>query len=152
VTELLTLRQAASYIGLHYNTLQRWAAAGTVPAYKYGRRGDWRFRTSELDRWMEAHRNGAARDLGYGTTPSKPPAPIALDSHGNPIALTDRQVEALAAYAATSSQKDAGRRLGVGAGAIHARLHELYARLGVEDALEAMRVLGWLRVPEEWAP
>jgi excisionase family DNA binding protein len=151
VTELLTLRQAASYVGLSYNTLQRGAAAGTVPAYKYGRRGDWRFRTSELDRWMEAHRNGAARDLGYGTTVTTA-APIALDSRGNPIALTDRQVEALAAYAATGSQKDAGRRLGLTATSIHAHLHRLYERLDVEDAIGAMRALGWLRVPEEWAP
>jgi hypothetical protein len=28
----------------------------------------------------------------------------------------------------------------------------LYRRLGVEDGISAMRVLGWLRVPEEWAP
>jgi excisionase family DNA binding protein len=151
VTELLTLRQAASHIGIHYNTLQRWATQGTVPAYKFGRRGDWRFRRSELDRWLEAHRVSGARHLGYGTSVTTD-APIALDSRGRPIALTDRQVEALAAYAATSSQKDAGQRLGIAATTIHARLHELYQRLGVEDGMEAMRVLGWLRVPEEWAP
>jgi excisionase family DNA binding protein len=151
MTELLTLRQAASYIGLHYNTLQRWAKDGAVPAYRYGRRGDYRFRTSELDRWMEAHRNGGARHLGYGTTTSTD-APIALDSHGLPIAVTDRQVEALAAYALAGSQKDAGRRLGIQEDSVNKRLHLLYQRLGVASALEAVRVLGWLRVPEEWAP
>jgi excisionase family DNA binding protein len=149
VTELLTLRQAASYIGLGYTTLQRWAAAGTVPAYKFGRRGDWRFRTSELDRWMEAHRN--VRDLGHGAAPTRH-ASTALDSQGRPVPVTNRQIEALAAYAVTSSRKDAGKRLGVGEGAIRDLLYKLYRRLDVEDALEAMRVLGWLRVPEEWAP
>jgi excisionase family DNA binding protein len=151
VTELLTLRQAASHIGIHYNTLQRWATQGTVPAYKFGRRGDWRFRRSELDRWLEAHRVSGSRHLGYGTSVTTD-APIALDSRGRPIAVTDRQVAALAAYALTGSQKEAGRLLGVKATTIHKHLHELYQRFGVEDALGALRVTTWLRVPEEWAP
>jgi excisionase family DNA binding protein len=46
-SEIMDLKQAAGYIGIHPKTLARRAKAGTVPAHKIGVR-DYRFFKSEL--------------------------------------------------------------------------------------------------------
>src|ERR1700722_2448229 len=49
--ELLTLREAASLLGMHWKTLERRAQSGKVPAFRvFGR---WRFRASVLDHWVD---------------------------------------------------------------------------------------------------
>jgi excisionase family DNA binding protein len=51
---LLNEKEAAALLGgLHPKTLQRMARAGQIPAYRVGRW--WRFRASELDKWLQAH-------------------------------------------------------------------------------------------------
>ena len=47
---LLSLREAADLLGVHWKTLELFARTGKVPAAKIGRR--WRFRASLLDRWL----------------------------------------------------------------------------------------------------
>ena len=61
---LLNDREAATLLGgLHPKTLQRMARLGRIPAYRVGR--FWRFRASELDKWLKAQshfeRQSAAR-------------------------------------------------------------------------------------------
>jgi len=56
--QLLTLRQAADLLGIHWKTLEIQARHGEIPATKIGNR--WRFRTRVLDQWL-ASRFGAAR-------------------------------------------------------------------------------------------
>jgi excisionase family DNA binding protein len=49
--ELLTLREAASLLGMHWKTLERRAQSGKVPAFRvFGR---WRFRASVLNQWVD---------------------------------------------------------------------------------------------------
>jgi excisionase family DNA binding protein len=49
--ELLTLREAASLLGMHWKTLERRAQSGKVPAFRvFGR---WRFRASVLKHWVD---------------------------------------------------------------------------------------------------
>ena len=49
--ELLTLREAASLLGMHWKTLERRAQSGNVPAFRvFGR---WRFRASVLNQWVD---------------------------------------------------------------------------------------------------
>ncbi|MGH9547091.1 MAG: helix-turn-helix domain-containing protein [Terriglobales bacterium] len=55
---LLTLREAADLLGLHWKTVEVLARRGQIPAIKIGKR--WRFRISLLDEWLSA-RFGPAR-------------------------------------------------------------------------------------------
>ncbi len=48
---LLTLREAAILLGIHWKTLEVMARNGEVPGIKLGRR--WRFRASILDDWLK---------------------------------------------------------------------------------------------------
>jgi excisionase family DNA binding protein len=48
---LLTSRQAAPLVLLHYKTLERMARSGLVPATKQGR--CWLFRASKLNSWID---------------------------------------------------------------------------------------------------
>jgi excisionase family DNA binding protein len=49
---LLDLKQAGILLGVHHQTLKKWAIGGSVPALKVGNR--WRFRASDLQAWVDA--------------------------------------------------------------------------------------------------
>ena len=48
--EILTLDEVAAYLKAGKRTVYRLAADKKIPAFKLG--GTWRFRRSELDRWI----------------------------------------------------------------------------------------------------
>ena len=48
---LMTLREVAHYLGLHYLTIYRLIQEGKIPAARLG--GRWRFKKDVLDRWIE---------------------------------------------------------------------------------------------------
>lgn len=48
--DILTLDEVAAYLKAGKRTIYRLAASGDIPAFKLG--GTWRFRRSELDRWI----------------------------------------------------------------------------------------------------
>jgi excisionase family DNA binding protein len=47
---LLNSSEAATLLKIHPKTLQKMARAGTIRAYRIG--DVWRFRASDLDRWL----------------------------------------------------------------------------------------------------
>ncbi|WP_445659477.1 helix-turn-helix domain-containing protein [Aquincola tertiaricarbonis] len=47
---ICTLDELAAYLKVGKRTLYRLAAHGEIPAFKVG--GTWRFRQSEIDRWI----------------------------------------------------------------------------------------------------
>ncbi|MCP1121293.1 methylation-associated defense system helix-turn-helix domain-containing protein MAD1 [Robbsia andropogonis] len=53
--EILTLDEVAAYLKAGKRTVYRLAQKGAIPAFKLG--GTWRFRRSELDRWIAASIN-----------------------------------------------------------------------------------------------
>lgn len=53
--DILTLDELAAYLKTGKRTVYRLAASGEIPAFKLG--GTWRFRRSELDRWIAASIN-----------------------------------------------------------------------------------------------
>ncbi len=55
-SELMSLPQVASYLGMAERTIYMWAQQGKVPAFKLG--ASWRFRRSEIDAWLETQRTG----------------------------------------------------------------------------------------------
>jgi len=50
--EILTLDEVAAYLKAGKRTVYRLAQQGEIPAFKLG--GTWRFRRTELDRWIAA--------------------------------------------------------------------------------------------------
>lgn len=50
--EILTLDEVAVYLKAGKKTVYRLAHQGEIPGFKLG--GTWRFRRSELDRWIAA--------------------------------------------------------------------------------------------------
>jgi excisionase family DNA binding protein len=56
--EMVWLRtpDAAAYLGVHEETIRRWAREGAIPAAKLGNRGGFRFKRADLDKFLERRR------------------------------------------------------------------------------------------------
>ena len=52
---LMTLREVADYLGLHYLTIYRLIQERKIPAARLG--GRWRFKKEVLDEWIEKEMN-----------------------------------------------------------------------------------------------
>lgn len=50
--EILTLEEVAVYLKAAKRTVYRLAQRGEIPAFKLG--GTWRFRQSDLNRWIDS--------------------------------------------------------------------------------------------------
>lgn len=80
--EFLNLDQAAEHLGVRPGTLQKKAAAGTVPGAKpFGR---WRFCKQDLDSWLRAL---AARNVENDGPGRKPVPP-----HSKPVPHPDNEL------------------------------------------------------------
>ncbi len=66
-SELMAPPQAARYLGVKERTIYFWAQQGKLPAFKMG--SVWRFRRSDLDRWLESARSGPSVDEIAPLTP-----------------------------------------------------------------------------------
>lgn len=53
--EILTLDEVAAYLKAGKRTVYRLAQEGKIPAFKLG--GTWRFRRSDLERWIAESTN-----------------------------------------------------------------------------------------------
>lgn len=49
-SEIFTIKEVAAYLKLAEKTSYRLASEGKLPGFKVG--GSWRFRKSEIDRWI----------------------------------------------------------------------------------------------------
>jgi excisionase family DNA binding protein len=49
-TEIMTIDELSDYLKLKIKTAYHLAAKGDIPGFKVG--GQWRFRKSEIDRWI----------------------------------------------------------------------------------------------------
>lgn len=57
-TDVMTIRELAAYLKMAEKTLYRLAAEGAVPGFKVG--GSWRFRKSEIDKWIKKQEAAAS--------------------------------------------------------------------------------------------
>src|SRR5215831_4479331 len=64
--EFLSVHQAAAFLGVHPNTIRRWANQEQLPAKRIGTRGDWRFTKEALQQLMW---NGPAKSNHVQQTP-----------------------------------------------------------------------------------
>ena len=62
--EILTLDEVAAYLKAGKRTVYRLAAEGKLPAFKLG--GTWRFRRTELDRWIASRIDTHGRSKSDG--------------------------------------------------------------------------------------
>ncbi|MCK9431579.1 MAG: helix-turn-helix domain-containing protein [Candidatus Omnitrophica bacterium] len=51
VKEIMTAKEVARYLSIHTLTVQKYARAGKIPAFKIGT--DWRFHRKYLERWID---------------------------------------------------------------------------------------------------
>jgi excisionase family DNA binding protein len=54
--EILSVDETAERLGLHDETVRRFAREGRIPAFKAGR--SWRFSTEQLDAWVRRQSHG----------------------------------------------------------------------------------------------
>jgi excisionase family DNA binding protein len=52
---MLTTGQAALSLGIHVNTVRRWAEKGKLRSYRFGNRGDRRFLKKDLEMFLRRH-------------------------------------------------------------------------------------------------
>lgn len=64
--EVLDIRQAAEFLGISTDSLYKYAAESTVPAFRLGNR--WKFQRSRMLAWMEE------QSSAIGATQKKPVA------------------------------------------------------------------------------
>tara|TARA_B100000965_G_scaffold406065_1_gene442972 strand:+ start:6039 stop:6302 length:264 start_codon:yes stop_codon:yes gene_type:complete len=62
--EILTIDEVAAYLKAGKRTVYRLAANGKLPAFKLG--GTWRFRRSDLDKWIASRIGKAMADDDEG--------------------------------------------------------------------------------------
>jgi excisionase family DNA binding protein len=69
--EVMTAEEAAAYLRLAPVTLYRLAGKGEIPGVKIGRL--WRFKKSELERWLEREaRSNVSGERPPGPAPAPP--------------------------------------------------------------------------------
>ena len=51
--ELLTIRQTADLLKVHYNTLRAWDKKGILKAVRFGARKDRRYRKADLEKFIK---------------------------------------------------------------------------------------------------
>ena len=60
-SDIISAPQACRFLSVHRNTLYKLIRNGEVPAFKMTNGGQWRFRKSELEDWLETRqRKGAS--------------------------------------------------------------------------------------------
>ncbi|MEC9290887.1 MAG: helix-turn-helix domain-containing protein [Pseudomonadota bacterium] len=57
--DIMTMKEVSEYLKLNEKTAYRLTSEGKLPAFKVG--GSWRFRKSEIDRWIKEQEQSARK-------------------------------------------------------------------------------------------
>jgi excisionase family DNA binding protein len=55
---MLSLREVATLLHVHVNTVRRWSEQGILKSYQINRRGDRRFRQEDIDLFLADMNSG----------------------------------------------------------------------------------------------
>jgi excisionase family DNA binding protein len=80
---LLTSRELADHLGFSPATILDWFERGELPGFRVG--GRLRFRLTEVEAWLEAHRGG----MGTRRRAETPPRPFPPHSRVSEVSLSD---------------------------------------------------------------
>ena len=64
ISPMLTVREVASLLGIHVNTVRRWSDEGKLHAFRITNRGDRRFTREEISRFL-AEMNAPTEDIRH---------------------------------------------------------------------------------------
>ncbi|HFF8973986.1 methylation-associated defense system helix-turn-helix domain-containing protein MAD1 [Serratia marcescens] len=53
--QIMTVKDAASYLKLNERTVYRMATSAKIPAFKVGT--SWRFKREDIEKWIEEQKN-----------------------------------------------------------------------------------------------
>jgi excisionase family DNA binding protein len=72
---LLTVKEAATYLRIHEDSLRKWVREGKLTCGRVGLRGDMRFRRADLDSLigLPTPANSLPADIGGGRPPRTAP-------------------------------------------------------------------------------
>jgi excisionase family DNA binding protein len=62
-SEILTIRDVATYLKVTERTIYRLAAARRIPAFKVG--GTWRFSRNDIDNWIKKQSKPPRRETSH---------------------------------------------------------------------------------------
>jgi excisionase family DNA binding protein len=51
--KMLTVKEVASLLNIHPNTLRRWSEQGRIATYKINSRGDRRFKRGDIEKFLD---------------------------------------------------------------------------------------------------
>src|SRR3954462_15133963 len=116
----LTVKKAASVLGVHPNTVRAWREAGRLRYYRINDRGDRRFRLGDLHRFLSAgeapNALGVADGIGRQARRDALPPTITETSAGLDLLADLTEVASLPA-GLDPSVDEACRRIGLATGA-----------------------------------
>ncbi len=55
IDQIMTVKEVATYLKVNDRTIYRMAMSGKIPAFRVG--ASWRFKSLEIDAWIESERN-----------------------------------------------------------------------------------------------
>jgi two-component system response regulator (stage 0 sporulation protein F) len=102
VGEVLDIREAATFLGVHEQTIRKLARRGAIPAFKVGR--GWRFRKEALLAWSERQGRAARRC-----------SVLVVDDDPQLCAATRRMIEDAGCAVRTATDARTGLEMALGA-------------------------------------
>jgi excisionase family DNA binding protein len=65
---MLSLKEVATLLHVHINTVRRWSDRGLLKSYQINRRGDRRFRQKDITQFLTSMNSDATKDAGNGNS------------------------------------------------------------------------------------
>ena len=67
INGMLTTRDLARLLNVHINTVRRWSDLGLLETYRFGPRGDRRFKTGDIATFLADNREVVKGENGNGS-------------------------------------------------------------------------------------
>jgi excisionase family DNA binding protein len=62
--QILNLSEVAEMLSVSKETIRRWAVSKLIPAFKLHKRGQWKFKASEVDKFIQERQAENAPEQG----------------------------------------------------------------------------------------